>query len=506
MKKEKIISKFNIKNYSNQLEKVLAKKPFSENTKNLLLDMLYKIENSYEDYNDVKRDIRTRGEILEEIIEIIEHDCKDLQILKEKKSGVLRSEGKIATYPNTRKVLYELYQLKQKQFIIDSKYSVIKKSLESTLNQGYSINGSEIIRDFDGWAWNIQYDEIENKINNFLYQSLMLLVGNDFLCEWKNNEDKTADYIEKLIQKLESKYKKEKAEELTRTLFEISVINYAEAHADEKATLIKLWKEVEEEHTTYIKKIYLKNLTEEKKNLIGKIQEIDEITNNNQLLKQEFVKRNAKLGSTEQIFSLSNLADIMQEEKNELTKKLDVCNEKLDPVNYSNLKNTAESKLRILDEINLSEDTRKVFYAKVKEMIKLVAESLKIDADNFQEKEDLIETIYKIRYFKSIPIIKNKKIQDVINFSELEKYLITKACNEKVLNTISNDTKENYDITKIIFKTDIIKLEKIQVKLKRITEAVNTIEYYDEENKCTSIDIEQPEKLNIGIRKAKIFA
>ena len=56
MEKEKLISKLNIKDYNNQLEKILSKKTFTEDTKNLLLSMLYKIENAYEDYQ--KRNFR----------------------------------------------------------------------------------------------------------------------------------------------------------------------------------------------------------------------------------------------------------------------------------------------------------------------------------------------------------------------------------------------------------------------------------------------------------------
>ena len=42
MEKEKIL--FKMRDYNNELEKILEKKSFSETTKNLLLSMLYKIE------------------------------------------------------------------------------------------------------------------------------------------------------------------------------------------------------------------------------------------------------------------------------------------------------------------------------------------------------------------------------------------------------------------------------------------------------------------------------
>ena len=56
-KKEKILKKLHITDYTNRLEKVLEKKKFSFDTKNLLLSMSYKIENSYNDYEKVKQEV-----------------------------------------------------------------------------------------------------------------------------------------------------------------------------------------------------------------------------------------------------------------------------------------------------------------------------------------------------------------------------------------------------------------------------------------------------------------
>ena len=46
-KKEKLLRKIHMKDYTNSLEKILEDKQFSVDTKNLLLSMVYKIENSY---------------------------------------------------------------------------------------------------------------------------------------------------------------------------------------------------------------------------------------------------------------------------------------------------------------------------------------------------------------------------------------------------------------------------------------------------------------------------
>ena len=72
--KEEIFSKLNIKDYNNQLEDVLERKSFSEGTKNILLNILYKMETAYEDYKKVKLETRVKKDILEEFIQIIEKE------------------------------------------------------------------------------------------------------------------------------------------------------------------------------------------------------------------------------------------------------------------------------------------------------------------------------------------------------------------------------------------------------------------------------------------------
>ena len=64
MSKEDLFSKLNIKDYNNQLENVLENKTFSEGTKNILLNILYKIETAYDDYKKVKVNVNSKKELL----------------------------------------------------------------------------------------------------------------------------------------------------------------------------------------------------------------------------------------------------------------------------------------------------------------------------------------------------------------------------------------------------------------------------------------------------------
>ena len=77
--KEEIFSKF--KDYNKELEKILEKKDFSKDTKNLLLSMFYKLEISYNDYYTVKRNIKTKQEYLENILENIKNS-NSIELIK----------------------------------------------------------------------------------------------------------------------------------------------------------------------------------------------------------------------------------------------------------------------------------------------------------------------------------------------------------------------------------------------------------------------------------------
>ena len=65
--KEDFFSRF--KDYNKELEKILDHKEFSQEAKNLLLSMFYKLEAAYQDYSTVKRHCFTKQEYLQKILE-----------------------------------------------------------------------------------------------------------------------------------------------------------------------------------------------------------------------------------------------------------------------------------------------------------------------------------------------------------------------------------------------------------------------------------------------------
>ena len=91
MNKDKFFSKLTFKDYNNQLEKILEKKDFSTNAKNLLLSMLYKIEASYKDYETVKIVVESKNEYIERILKNIEA-CNELLILTRANEDIIEDE------------------------------------------------------------------------------------------------------------------------------------------------------------------------------------------------------------------------------------------------------------------------------------------------------------------------------------------------------------------------------------------------------------------------------
>ena len=149
-KKEDLFSKLNIKDYNNKLEGILDKKSFTSSTKNILLNVLYKMETSYDDYKKVKVRVNTKKELLESIIKTIKNNCKEIEIVKPKISGetklkdkkyvIDKSKGKIISYLNEKNVYYALNELANNRFVIDDNYYILKESMEQLLNKGYILD------------------------------------------------------------------------------------------------------------------------------------------------------------------------------------------------------------------------------------------------------------------------------------------------------------------------------------------------------------------------------
>ena len=184
-----------IKDYNNELETIIEKKAFSEDVKNLLLSMLYKIENAYDDYEKVKVNVCKKKQFIEEILETIEKKCNQIEFIKPMSQEgqelyenninciINKEEGKIKTFQNEKSILDAIIQMRQENIEILFKYEIISEPIIDLLLIGNNLNTIEMITDFNGWSWDIS---TKNIIYSKLYRMLIMLLGNNEIECWVN--------------------------------------------------------------------------------------------------------------------------------------------------------------------------------------------------------------------------------------------------------------------------------------------------------------------------------
>jgi hypothetical protein len=510
--KEDFFSKFNIKDYNNQLEEILEEKNFSEGTKNILLNILYKMENAYDDYKKVKVYTNSKKELLEEIINVIKDNCNEIEIIKpriDKKTKLenkryIIEKDKIITYPNEKNMFYALTHLNSNRFIINAKYDFLKESMEEMLNNGYIIDREEMIRDFDGWTWNIQSDSIENYIYNVIYQNIKILFGNQFLKNCINN--KRTDILKQLKNGFQDFSKQESEKNnILELIYKISILEYIKNNNIRKEKFMKTKKCLEEEITQMNnKKDYLQKMANNKK-IIGKdIKSIDEKLNNNKLLRESFVEENKNLEENKKIFSLSEYSEKLQEKRKYLLKKLNNYSEIMKPINFVKKKTEISEKYNLLKEFDFNKidekDTISLLVKLQKDFLKLLSNKI----ITTESKKEIIEFIYLVRYYKLIHINSEEQIKDIKELSEeirkIEKQLITKACKLKIVTILSQDIEKNYELVSKILSYNIIELENIRLEFQKHDKNI-VLNIYDDETIEDTIICDEGIELNVKFNK-----
>lgn len=500
LEKERLIAKLNIKDYNRELENILLKKDFSETTKNLLLSMLYKIENSYEDYKKVKVEVLPKKEFLENILEIIKNDCTKIELIKpsleenKTKSYASKKNKKIVTYQNELNMLEEILSLNSESFSVKSKDEIKGKALENMLTKGENLYQSEIIRDFDGWSWNSLKLEQNEYTVNLIYQLMVFLVG------LLNLNDKKHIEILELKEVLKKCYKSNSAERAFELLCEISILNYINENPKENEKIVNM--KVQLEQTLQLmenKKEYIEEITNQKKKCIKEIEKIDKYINDDLALKKEYIKQNEKLPQEERVFSLSDFSEIVQERRKKLSDQIQELTEKIKPKNYLKEKTSIENNLKFIIEIEENKGTENLIYEFVNVFFKLINSKI----NKLELKKEIIEELYILRYVGYININENDKIKDKFKkqIEKTEKNLINIGCNKKIFNIFSKDTEENFKIYRNVFNTRIIDLESAYVEITR-DEIIqiydeNSLEKEEKDNKFNDLIVKYNKKIKI---------
>lgn len=508
-KNENILDKIVKKDYNNELEALLEKKYFSEDTKSILLSILYKLETSYKDYRQVKQDVETKEKMIETFIKNIKENCneiklvnpnsKESEILKGKSFCVEKNRKIIFCYPIERKVLYCISKISQKDKIIKDKYFLIDKTLSDLITVGKNISTVEPLRDFNGYSWTTISREIESVDHNLIYQNLVLLLGNNFMDKWLTNKEAVLDYMEIFINKLETTYGKENANEFIKKLKDISVLLEVKYDKEASKKIKNIKKEIEEKlEEIEDNKVFLESLTREKRKLAREIRNIDETINNKEMLQSEYDKRNEELPLEEKIFSIRILSKLMEEERTKKIERIEKINELMNPQKFVEYKRDLENKqeiLKVLETVDIEKDIEQLKLQLQKIFLKCFEHKMK----TVETKQEMTKMIYEFRYYTMLPYSYEKSIREVEELREtietLERSLLKKSHDMKIIEKFSKQEDVDYELLKHIFSTRSINLEEIYVKLTKERENY-FIQIFEGESFEDKIQIQEPDKIN----------
>lgn len=473
-KKEEFFGKLNMKNYNSQLEEVLEFKNFSVDVKNILLSMLYKIETSFKDYSIAKCIVGSKSDFIGKIVDIIKNDCREIKLVKpsdeeyesiknETERCLIDKENQsITCIYNEQNLLYALFRLERNVYKFPN--NIVGKALEEALSYGRAINAKEVIRDFDGWAWNMQVNLIEDINLNLLFQNIIILIGDGFRTE---NEMK---------QRLASVFGKN-AENVYIFIARIAMLSYLRNHPKERKEILKYREDITNRAQEMDNKVdYLQDIMKQRRNIEKRIRTIDDCLNNPKRLKEEFLQ----LKEEDKIFSMSDLAESMQNEKLNLSIKLKQYNTKMMPQNYIKEKEEIAEMIEIFKAFDSKMSVSRYMLDFQKKFLKIIMQKTM----SLKMRNDIINMFYFLRYYKFLPF-KEGLIKDVTELKEdiynIEEILFEAAYNMNALNLISINRDINNNVLREILDTKIIDLKSVEVLVTSENYQI-VLKIYDEEN------------------------
>ena len=497
-----------IKNdYIYEIEKILEKKGITNEIKSLVMDTLFKIEETYPNYKRIKVDVLEKRDYIREIVVALKK-VDNIYIMNMQEKDILKcvtdtkieknSRGyyDIQIYHNNLSLLYAL------QTIINEEYGINEQPCSSSFDKILKIGGIysniEILRDFSGWNWN------RNKIKNFniyydiIYRNLLLILGIDKMIELK----KTRQCIHFMKKYLVKKYKNDNVEKLMEILKEIVFVISSE---EEKKLEIEANKKIIDMYMAMkdIKK-FMQKVNEEKKKNNKLIAEYDKILNSHNVLEREYneylkaIEKSKNEDSSNGSLNIDSIIDILDIEEDDIgkidkeeiknielfsiqifEKRKKVYNKNLElskignPENYVEHKRILEEKIKyILDYEKVKGDAKKEEELLENLMIeyqKIVYDMLEDRIEAIYTNEEVIDEIYRQRYIRYQNVLKDKYIYQISDlYQKMDKILhliVAKAMKFDVLERVSEEENTNYAAVSPALKTEVLSLEEVKVAI-----------------------------------------
>jgi len=488
MQKETLFTKLGMKDYNNALEAILEQKNFSMEVKNLLLSMLYKIETSFEDFKTVKVEVEDKKNYIEELLTIIRVYCKKIEFVKpkSKEAEILETlglqyiveNGTITTYQNEECLLTALLKLKITTKIeeeCETLEQITNKAIHEMTVNANVIHNIQVIKDFDGWTWNISPLTKQKEIANIVYVNLVYLIGiQEILQAIFERDHYQAIFMKKLTPYLEETEK----ETFMNLLMALCTENLIQ---EKESIYYKLQTLKDKEEKDYIllgnPENYLETLQIEESKTAQKIAEIEKLLKNDAKLKQSFEAENKKLPEDKKFLSVSYYEDYLKNQKIQIRQKNLQYKHLLKPEVYEAKRENIRSRIEFYEWLQ-KEDTNEKMLAL--QTIFLEAFSRKIQ--RAQNKKEIISYLYMLRYYnlqrwQGTPIVEIPELKEAL--LKAKKQCLQKALELKAIGRICKEEAEAIHILLPIFQTKIIQLENVMIKVEQKDTYVE-IQLYDE--------------------------
>ena len=493
--------------YIYEVEKVLEKKKITNEIKSLVMDTLFKIEETYPNYKRVKVDVLEKKEYINQIIRALKL-VENIEVMYMQEKDVLKCVTKtmvdknengyydITIYQNNLSLLYAL------QTIIHEEYGgneiACSDTFTTILKYGGIYSDIEILRDFSGWNWNRNSIKNINIYHDIIYKNLLLILGIDKIIELK----KTKQCIYFMKKYLLKKYKNKNVEKLIDIIKEIIFVMGSE---EERNLELEANKKIIEMYMAMkdIRK-FTQTINEEKKKNNKLLAKYDKILNSHKVLEREYEEylknieeKEGKPSKTS--LNLDKMLDALESNEEENIGKIEkletedierfsieifekrkkIYNKNLElskignPENYVQHKKLLEDKIRhILNYEKVKGNSKKeeeLLENLVLEFQKIVYDMLEDRIEVLYTNEEVIDEIYRQRYIRYQNVSKDKHIYQISDlYQKMDKILhliVDKAMKFEVLEKVSEEKNTNYAAVSPALKTEILFLEDVKISI-----------------------------------------
>ena len=493
--------------YIYEVEKVLEKKKITNEIKSLVMDTLFKIEETYPNYKRVKVDVLEKKEYINQIIRALKM-VENIEVMYMQEKDVLKCVTKtmvdknengyydITIYQNNLSLLYAL------QTIIHEEYGgneiACSDTFTTILKYGGIYSDIEILRDFSGWNWNRNSIKNINIYHDIIYKNLLLILGIDKIIELK----KTKQCIYFMKKYLLKKYKNKNVEKLIDIIKEIIFVIGSE---EERKIELEANKKIIDMYMAMkdIRK-FTQTINEEKKKNNKLLAKYDKILNSHKVLEREYEEylknieeKEGKPSKTS--LNLDKMLDALESNEEENIGKIEkletedierfsieifekrkkIYNKNLElskignPENYVQHKKLLEDKIRhILNYEKVKGNSKKeeeLLENLVLEFQKIVYDMLEDRIEVLYTNEEVIDEIYRQRYIRYQNVSKDKHIYQISDlYQKMDKILhliVDKAMKFEVLEKVSEEENTNYAAVSPALKTEILFLEDVKISI-----------------------------------------